>query len=314
MSALAIDAGRAVVIDDVILDERSEQAARSSAVGPTVAGPVVADGELRGVLMIGRPPGSPKFTDSDREMVDAVAGHLGWALLGQACADDADPWGVADAVHGRLAGRLFQLTADLCSLRPLVPRAARTRIDRIIADSDALIAHARHVACETSSTPHRSTAAHSRVLHTFQAALSNHDLVGTARFVRLAGFDATDPAVDVIERWIPVVVAVAARCGLARSVSLDIGRQDGTVEAELRYRGWPAAGSDHAAVRELGTEVEVETRTGVAGSPGDQVVLRLTLPQVTPPEPHAGPSSARRATGPLDSDSPRGTAPRPENA
>ncbi|MFD9701381.1 hypothetical protein [Lentzea sp. NPDC059081] len=54
MSAPAVDAGGAVAIDDVVLDEQSEQAARSSDVGPAVAGPVIADGELRGVLMIGR--------------------------------------------------------------------------------------------------------------------------------------------------------------------------------------------------------------------------------------------------------------------
>ncbi|MFJ8962693.1 GAF domain-containing protein [Lentzea sp. NPDC102401] len=285
VSALTVDAGRAILIDDVVLDEQTEQAARSSDVGPAVAGPVIADGELRGVLMIGRPPGSRRFTDSDREMVDAVVGHLGWALLAQSHADSAEQWDLTTAVYRKLAGRLFQLTADLCSLRPLVPQAAAMKIDRIITDSDDIAGHARDIACEWGSVPHRSTSARSRVLSAFQAALSSCELVGSARFDRSTGLDPSSRALDVVERWIPIAVAIAARYGLARSVSLDIRRQDSTIEAKLRYRGWPATSADLAPAQELGSEQEVETPSGHAGSPGDEVVLRLALSQFVSPEP-----------------------------
>jgi hypothetical protein len=196
-------------------------------------------------------------------------------------------------VYRKLAGRLFQLTADLCALRPLVPQVAVMRIDRIITDSDDLVARARDIACDWSSGQHRSTSARSRVLSAFQAALSSFDLVGSARLDRSTGLDPSSPALEVLERWIPIAVAIAARYGLARAVSLDICRQDSTVEAKLRYRGWPASSADLAPAQELGSEQEVETPSDHAGSPGDQVVLRLALPQFVPPKPTPPPTGVR---------------------
>ncbi|MFJ8967000.1 GAF domain-containing protein [Lentzea sp. NPDC102401] len=284
VSALAIEAGRAVIIDDVVRDERTEQAARSSAVGPTVAAPIIADGEMRGVLMIGRPPGSHRFADCDREMADAVAGYLGWALLARADPQDAGVSDLAAAVHGELAGRLFQLTVDLCSLRSLVPEAAMAKIDKIIASSDALVAPAREALCEKISRSSQVLRARSRVVSAFGAALSTCDLVGSVRIDDSTALEASNTVLDIVERWVPVAVAIAARYGLARAVALDVCQRDGTIEAQLRYRGWAASATDLPPVHRLQTTQEVDTRQEHTSTPADHVVLRLAIPHSPAPQ------------------------------
>lgn len=67
VSVLAARTGHALVIDDVALDDRAVQIARSAALGPSVVAPAYGNGCLQGGVMIGRPSGAQNFAAADAE-------------------------------------------------------------------------------------------------------------------------------------------------------------------------------------------------------------------------------------------------------
>ncbi|HEX6343276.1 hypothetical protein [Umezawaea sp.] len=242
-TALAVEAGRAVLVDETTLHERTGQSARSTTTGPSVVAPAYSGGQFRGALLLSRLPGQANSAESDRGMATAFAEYLAWALLVPeggavghlAPADDGTD--AAARVYGHVAGSLFAITSRLCSLRSQAPEALSKSIDAAVLEADRIATSARVVASEhRRSGRDRSLDA---VLSAFSASVAEHGLVGSVEF---DGSRSTPRStVDAVKRWIPGAVSIAARFGVTRAVSLDLAVRHAAgakVIATVRYRGW----------------------------------------------------------------------------
>jgi hypothetical protein len=283
-TALAIEAGRAVLVDEVALHERTGQSARSTTTGPSVVAPAYCRGEFRGALLLSRSPGQAGFDEADREMATAFAEHLAWALLvpsGSAVAGVApagDGEDVAARVYGHVAGSLFAITSRLCSLRSQVSGALAKQLDEAVLEADRISARARVVASEHARSGHDRSL--DTALSTFGASVAEHGLVGSVEFDGTRSTPRT--TVDAVRRWIPEAVSIAARFGVTRTVSLDLAvrRAAGAkVIATVRYRGW-------LPESELPPTADIATNSWFDANSDDDadlandrdVVLRLMVP------------------------------------
>ncbi|HXZ76666.1 MAG TPA: GAF domain-containing protein, partial [Streptosporangiaceae bacterium] len=81
LSGQVLATGRAVTVEDFRHDQRVAKAARDTVdLGPAVVFPLGAPGNVRGVLTVGRQPGSMPLTRAAVELVTAFAAQAGIAL------------------------------------------------------------------------------------------------------------------------------------------------------------------------------------------------------------------------------------------
>ncbi|HEX6344951.1 GAF domain-containing protein [Umezawaea sp.] len=284
VTALAVEAARTLLIDEVTLDERTCQSARSSTVGPCVVAPAYSGGEFQAALLLTRSPGRAGFGEADREMATAFAEHLAWALLVPnsqvvRCATPADSArDVVARVYGDIAGSLFAITSTLCSLKSHVPDAFSKRIDSAVLEADRITSRARVVASEQARTGRDRS--FDTVLSVFGAAVAEHGLVGTVAFDSSAS--PSSATVDAVARWVPDAVSTAATFGITRAVALDLAAR--TVEgaevlATVRYRGWPPEeDTSTGADAEVNSWFDAGSTGETRGMNDRDVVLRLLAP------------------------------------
>ncbi|WP_439657685.1 hypothetical protein ACSHWB_35575 [Lentzea sp. HUAS TT2] len=280
VSALAAKSGRAVVIDDVVLDRRTEQAARSAEIGPTVVAPAYGNGCLQGVVMIGRRQGEPNFTSNEADVVDAFARHLGWGLAVQRLVATGfmhdERWKMASELYTRVAGRLFGVTAALSSLRVRAAGPAATSLDAAIRDLDDLIVAARESAGDKVADAELGEMLRRRFLSSFASATRRHQLVGNAKIDAEALSASVLGSAGIVESWIHETVAIANRYGSTRSVLLGVSGlgsdENCGVCVELRYTG-VAPGDFNSALVDSAARCRVEHQV----EPDGTVVLRVSV-------------------------------------
>jgi GAF domain len=251
VSALAIEAGRAVLLGDIERDSGAVRAERSVRVGPALVAPVWLDSRMVGVVALGRHIGRPEFRAGDRDMLVGFAEHMGWSLvLGDA--DDEPTDITAEEYAGmatRTAAALFDVTIDLSR----IGAAADERIHRRLAGPIATLATAierLHGRLPGPRSDLRQELVTALLAEAGQQGLVVHSDVppdlGPALSARLRADLAA---------WIERGVRIAASCAENPHVSLVIT----TERLELRYQGRrPDGRLDGVAVQD---DTVVLTRT-----------------------------------------------------
>ncbi len=144
LSAAVLATGEPVTVEDFSQDERVARVARERMqLGPAVLFPLGAQGNVRGVLTIGRRPGAMPLTHAATEMVGSFAAQAGVALELADARRDAeqvtmlqDRERIARDLHDLVIQRLY---ATGMSLQGALPLIARPEVaDRVTRAVDAM--------------------------------------------------------------------------------------------------------------------------------------------------------------------------------
>jgi hypothetical protein len=232
VSALAIEAGRAVLLGDIERDSGAVRTERSVRVGPALVAPVWLDSRMVGVVALGRHIGRPEFRAGDRDMLVGFAEHMGWSLILGEDHDEPAPTGAADyaGIATRTAAALFDVTIDLSR----IGAAADEHVHRRLAGPIATLAtaierlHGRLPGAAGPRPDPRLELVAALLTEAGQRGLAAHvdvppDL-GSALSVR---------AWADLAAWIERGVRIAASC----AVNPHVGLMLTTERLELRYQG-----------------------------------------------------------------------------
>ena len=144
LSGQVIATGKPMIVEDFGMDERVHPVARENMpLGRAVLLPLGAPGNVRGVLTLGRDPGSPPLTQQAMEMVTTFAAQAGIALELAGHRQDSERLAVlqdrdriARDLHDLVIQRLY---ATGMSLQGAVPLITRPEVaDRVGSAVDAL--------------------------------------------------------------------------------------------------------------------------------------------------------------------------------
>jgi signal transduction histidine kinase len=144
LSAEVLATGEPVTLEEFSRDERVAQVARERmTLGPAVIFPLGGVGNVRGVLTVGRRPGSMPLPHAAMEMVDSFAAQAGVALELADARRDAeqvtvlqDRERIARDLHDLVIQRLYATGMSLQAAMPLISRPEVT--DRVSRAVDAL--------------------------------------------------------------------------------------------------------------------------------------------------------------------------------
>jgi len=144
LSAEVLATGEPVTVEEFSRDERVAQVARERmTLGPAVIFPLGAPGNVRGVLTVGRRPGSMPLTNAAVEMAGSFAAQAGVALELADARRDAeqvtvlqDRERIARDLHDLVIQRLYATGMSLQGAMPLISRPEVA--DRVSRAVDAL--------------------------------------------------------------------------------------------------------------------------------------------------------------------------------
>lgn len=154
-------------------EERPTEGDQISALGPTMAVPISADGTARGVLTISRLPGGAPFAQSDLDMVADLAARVGIAVELAAARSDRekialmeDRSRIARDLHDHVIQQLFATGLELHSIVGALPPGSQAdRLDRAITHIDESIGQIRTAIFALSpKSPHGDTAIRHRII------------------------------------------------------------------------------------------------------------------------------------------------------
>jgi signal transduction histidine kinase len=144
LSGAILASGEAAVVENFASDERVSPAAREHMpLGPAIVVPMGAPGNVRGVLTVGRTPGSLPFPPSAADMVGTFAAQAAIALELAEHRDDAERLAVlqdrdriARDLHDLVIQRLYATGMSLQGALPMIGRAEP--VDRVSGAVDSL--------------------------------------------------------------------------------------------------------------------------------------------------------------------------------
>jgi signal transduction histidine kinase len=194
LSGAILVSGEAVVLENFSKDERVNPAAREHMpLGPAILVPMGAPGNVRGVLTVGRNPGSLPLPPSAADMVGTFAAQAGIALELAEHRDDAERLAVlqdrdriARDLHDLVIQRLY---ATGMSLQGALPMIAHTEpVDRVSGAVDSLDETIREIrsaifSLQSSSAP-KPSGLRARVLEVVEEMTAP---LGFAPSLRLMG-------------------------------------------------------------------------------------------------------------------------------
>jgi signal transduction histidine kinase len=152
LSAEVLATGEPVTVEDFSQDERVARVARERMqLGPAVLFPLGAQGNVRGVLTIGRRPGAMPLTHAATEMVGSFAAQAGVALELADARRDAeqvtmlqDRERIARDLHDLVIQRLYATGMSLQGALPLIVRPeVADRVSRAVDAMDDTIGEIR---------------------------------------------------------------------------------------------------------------------------------------------------------------------------
>lgn len=244
VSALAVEAGRAVLLGDIERVSGAVHADRGVRVGPALVAPVWLDSRMVGVVGLGRHIGRPEFTAGGRDMLVGFAEHMGWSLVLGEDDDDPAPISVGEyaGIAARTAAALFDVTVDLSRIG-----AADQHVNHRLAGPIATLAtaierlHGRLRAAAVSGQDPRQ-----ELVAVLLAEAGQCGLVARADVP-----PDLDPVVFTTMRtdmdaWIERGVRIAAQYGEIPYVALSVTAD----RLELRYRGRRPDGLDGVELRD----------------------------------------------------------------
>jgi signal transduction histidine kinase len=152
LSADVLATGEPVTVEEFSQDERVAQVAREQmTLGPAVIFPLGGPGNVRGVLTVGRRPGSMPLTSAAVEMIGSFAAQAGVALELADARRDAeqitvlqDRERIARDLHDLVIQRLYATGMSLQGAMPLISRPeAADRVSRAVDALDDTIGDIR---------------------------------------------------------------------------------------------------------------------------------------------------------------------------
>jgi signal transduction histidine kinase len=152
LSAQVLATGEAVSVAEFSQDERVTPAARAAmSLGPATVFPLGGSGNVRGVLTVGRRPGSMPLAPAAAEMVESFAAQAGIALELAETRRDAeqvtvllDRERIARDLHDLVVQRLYATGMSLQGAMPLIARPeASNRVSRAVDALDETIREIR---------------------------------------------------------------------------------------------------------------------------------------------------------------------------
>ena len=152
LSAEVLATGEPVTVEEFSRDERVAQVARERmTLGPAVIFPLGGPGNVRGVLTVGRRPGSMPLTSAAVEMIGSFAAQAGVALELADARRDAeqitvlqDRERIARDLHDLVIQRLYATGMSLQGAMPLISRPeAADRVSRAVDALDDTIGDIR---------------------------------------------------------------------------------------------------------------------------------------------------------------------------
>jgi signal transduction histidine kinase len=152
LSAQVLATGEAVSVAEFSQDERATPAARAAmSLGPATVFPLGGSGNVRGVLTVGRRPGSMPLAPAAAEMVESFAAQAGIALELAETRRDAeqvtvllDRERIARDLHDLVVQRLYATGMSLQGAMPLIARPeASNRVSRAVDALDETIREIR---------------------------------------------------------------------------------------------------------------------------------------------------------------------------
>jgi signal transduction histidine kinase len=152
LSAEVLATGEPVTVEEFSQDERVAQVARERmTLGPAVIFPLGGPGNVRGVLTVGRRPGSMPLTSAAVEMIGSFAAQAGVALELADARRDAeqitvlqDRERIARDLHDLVIQRLYATGMSLQGAMPLISRPeAADRVSRAVDALDDTIGDIR---------------------------------------------------------------------------------------------------------------------------------------------------------------------------
>ncbi|QUQ64052.1 GAF domain-containing protein [Kutzneria sp. CA-103260] len=230
VAALAIEAGRAVIVDDATLDARTVHSARAAHLGPILVAPVWLGARIVGVVALGRFAGRPAFGLADREMLAGFAEHMGWAVAHTGA--EAPP---SSDVERRdpTAAQLFDITLELSRIAASAGDGVALRLAGPIA---ALAAVMSRLDGEARPTHRPGSLLRAELLATFLAETAEQQLAAHVEIPTPLG-DAPDDVRRAMSEWLGRGVRLAGQCGVNRWAQLTISAGPTSVELALRYEG-----------------------------------------------------------------------------
>jgi GAF domain len=232
VSALAIEAGHAVIVGDLALDARTLQAARDVRVGPALLAPVWLGARMVGVISLGRRVGGANFDENDSDMLEGFAEHMGWPALHAGHGQPVVAAGEADTtMAARTAAQLFDITVDLSRIAADVGEDVSRRLLGPIAALAAVIGR-----MDVRRDREPESAPRGELLSVLLAEAAEHQLAVEVEIPDSLGSAPPDVRVAMVT-WIGHGVRVAAHCGIARWVELTVSAGPASTRLELRYQG-----------------------------------------------------------------------------
>ncbi|MFC0439953.1 GAF domain-containing protein [Kutzneria buriramensis] len=232
VSALAIEAGRAVLLGDIERDSGAVRAERSVRVGPALVAPVWLDSRMVGVVGLGRHIGRPEFRNADRDMLVGFAEHMGWSLVLGEDGDAPAPITAEEyaGIANRTAAALFDVTIELSR----IGAAADDHVHRRLASAISTLATAierLHGRLRGATDPRPDM--RQELVTVLLAEAGQCGLVAHADVPPDLDPMISTPSRADLAAWVERGVRIAASCGELPYVGLSV-TPDGL---ELRYRG-----------------------------------------------------------------------------
>ncbi|MFJ4412453.1 MULTISPECIES: GAF domain-containing protein [unclassified Streptomyces] len=227
----AMAAARPITTVEIAKDPRvTSGPPRWNGLGPTIAVPMMADGAVRGVLLLARELGSVPFTEAESSPLLSFAGQAALALeLAErrrgaeqlALLEDRDR--IARDLHDLAIQRLFATGMTLQSAVRFVQHPeASERLLRAVDDLDETIKIIRSTIFGLRSHDRERTARGLRI----RASMAVEDAVPTLGFtpaLRMEGLIDTDVPTPVAEETVAVLVEALSNVGRhARATSAEV--------------------------------------------------------------------------------------------
>jgi signal transduction histidine kinase len=316
LSGLVLASGEPVTVDDFAVDDRTADVTRRALphLGPAVAFPLGAPGQVRGVFIVARRRGKPSFSPATIEAVGAFGVQAAVALELAARRSDAEQLTVledrdriARDLHDLVIQRLY---ATGMSLEGAVPMAARREVaDRIRHAVDAMDDTIKDIRATIYALQARAQPDDPHLRADIVATIDEMtEPLGFAPALRLGADVNSRAAAELSDQLLAVLreaLSNAARHARATRLDVVVDTDDGWLTVLVRDNGvgpGPATGAAAGADASSGASAGAAAGAGAGGtadaaSAADPTVGTSTGAKASAASAKAAAASAKAAAG-----------------
>ena len=224
--------GQLARVEDFRRDERVARAARENLdLGPAILFPLGGPGDARGVLTVGRHPGSMPLDQAAAELVTTFAAQAGIALELAERRRDAERLAVfedrdriARDLHDLVIQRLYASGMKLQGTIPLIERrAAKDRVSSVVDDMDVTITDIRQAIFDLQARGTAPPGLRDRVMTVIEEMAEPMGMTPTLRLDRRLDDQLPGDIGEDMLHALREALSNAARHGKATGVEVSIG-------------------------------------------------------------------------------------------